>query len=159
MEAGGVLLSFPGCSALRSHRGAVPPSSRRRVTQVIGISVSFPGKRPHTGHRAPLNEIWAQRQGPGGLADLQICTMCVHTQASVTVSARKSLHMCACLCARMCLSACRSGRKGAPSLSWEWGDGEKSSRRCPGLAPSPHTQTQLPILLLSRIMGFGWVHL
>ena len=106
MEAGGVLLSFPGCSALRSHRGAVPPSSRRRVTQVIGISVSFPGKRPHTGHRAPLNEIWAQRQGPGGLADLQICTMCVHTQASVTVSAHKSLHMCACLCARMCLWEC-----------------------------------------------------
>ena len=63
------------------------------------------------------------------------------------------------VCARMCLSACRSGRKRAPSLSWEGGDGEKSRRRCPGLAPSPHTQTQLSILLLGRIMGFGWVHL
>ena len=44
------------------------------------------------------------------------------------------------VCVRTCLSACRSGRKGAPSLSWEEEDREKSSRRCPGLTLSPHTE-------------------
>ena len=60
------------------------------------------------------------------------------------------------VCARVCLSACKSGRKGTPSLSWEEGSQEKTSRRHPGLALFLGTQTQLPILLLSRIVGFGW---
>lgn len=68
-----------------------------------------------------------------------------HTQSTCTS---------ACVCT--CPSAGKSGRTGTPSLSWEEGSQEKTSRRRPGLALFPGTQAPPPILLLSRIAGFGW---